>query len=83
MYNDLSNPYKDNENYVTKQDIRKMSKSELKRFGFSSTTKKEMLETFDECEPHWVITGNPYNQQQQRHTRYVYLMELYKKIFKH
>lgn len=83
MYDDLENNYKDSEFYATKQDIRKMSKSKLKQFGFGNTTKKEMLETFNECKSYWGKTGNPYNQYQQRHTKYVNLMELYKKIFKH
>ena len=83
MYNDLKNPYKDNENYVTKQDIRNMSKSKLKRFGFSSVSKKEILETFDKCDYKMGVTGNPYNQYQQKHTKYVNLLELYRKIFKH
>lgn len=83
MFTNLNNSYKDNGNYITKQDIRKMSKVKMKKLGFGNVTKKEMLETFDECVPYWGKTGNQYNQYQQRHTKYVHLLELYKKVFKY
>lgn len=70
---EFNNDFKFNKNYVSRSNI---NKKWLEKNGLSNFSVKEAKKEFYNCEIIVKKTGNPYNEKQQRRTKYVSAYEL-------
>lgn len=71
---------KNNPDYITRS---KITRAECDRIGIpKEVSLKDIVKAFDDIPGEVVTTGNPYNQNQQRHTKFVHKFELYRKTIK-
>ena len=77
----LNNDILKNPRYITKS---KITRAELNKMHVpKSISVKQAKEDFDNCQTHaWCVTGNPYNENQQKHVRVVSKQALYREIIK-
>jgi len=71
---------KNSPDYITKS---KITRAECDKMGIPKNMPvSEVKDAFDDIEGRRVKTGNPYNENQQRHTKFVSKLALYRSIFK-
>ena len=72
--------YHNNPKYISKS---KINRNELNKMGIPKyISVQEVKDNFDCLEPHIEKVGNPYNEHQQRHTKFVSKHELSKYTIK-
>ncbi len=79
-YIPFDNSATNSKNYISKS---KINRKELDSMHIPKTVSlEEARKCFDECDYKLVMTGNENNQYQQRRTRIVHRLALYKQIIK-
>ena len=77
----VNNEILKNPRYITKS---KITRAELNKMGIpKSVTVKEAKQSFECCRIHSIeVIGNPYNEYQQKHIKFVPKQALYREIIK-
>jgi len=81
MVRQVNNDISKNPRYITRS---KISRAELNKMGIPrNVSVDEAQKAFDDC-PHysWEVLGNPYNENRQRHVKFVSKQALYREIIK-
>ncbi len=69
---------KNSPDYITRS---KITRTECNKMGIPSHVPvDEVKAAFDDIVPRVVVTGSPYNKNQQRHTCFVSKYQLYRKV---
>lgn len=79
-YIPFDNSVTNSKDYISKS---KITRKELDKMSIPQyITVEEAKKCFDECQGRFVVTGNENNVYQQRHTKIVHRLALYKQIIK-